>query len=310
MPSQEDINQQTVLLEKHRQTLFIYLEQQAALGTAHTPPGVIHGIRDARTHIRYIKQVLRNWKVDAPDKPYDEDILQLQPDPPNLAQGKRTVNISPGTTSIARSLDTAILSMINTPLTNTVFVANDKGVYHCAENGEATFEVWGEIVNGLAQPIYDVHGTIILYDIQDNKIPITWGQFTAYPGSTNFIESRGRRPFQFIYKAPATTLPSVKQYETTDLQFSSKETSWVRLPFEIRNDNYHIVVLNTYQQVADNPGTITTLYDDSGAVMYARFGMSSACQMIYPEYACRMGLLLCGEEGKPFTAIAFGKLRQ
>lgn len=200
--------------------------------------------------------------------------------------------------------------MINIPLTNTVFVTNDKGTYQCAENGEATFEVWGEIVNGLDQPIYDVRGTIIMYDAQDNKIPITWDQFTAYPGSTNFIESRGRRPFQFIYKAPATTLPSVKQYETTDLQFSLKESGWVRLPFEIRNDNYHIVVLNPYQQVADNPGTITTLYDDIGTVMYARFGMSSACQMIYPEYACTMGLLLSGEEGKLFTAIAFGKLRQ
>src|SRR5690349_8473198 len=73
MPSQEEIKQQQDLLAAHRRTLAHSLKQQALLGIAQTPPGVVHGIEEAREQIRRVKSVLRGWGVPVEDLPDDGD---------------------------------------------------------------------------------------------------------------------------------------------------------------------------------------------------------------------------------------------
>jgi|GEM_PF-2083209 len=72
MPADKDINAQREQLEAHRKTLATYLKQKALLGFAYTPPGVIHGIDQAREHIRRIKSTLRSSGVVVEDSPDDE----------------------------------------------------------------------------------------------------------------------------------------------------------------------------------------------------------------------------------------------
>ena len=73
MPNQEDIDGQLDLLAAHRRTLTHYLNQQAQLGTAHSPPGVMNGILQTRAEILRIKDNLRKWNLLAEDHPIDED---------------------------------------------------------------------------------------------------------------------------------------------------------------------------------------------------------------------------------------------
>jgi serine/threonine protein kinase len=73
VPSQEDIDNEQERLASHRRTLAHYLKQQALLGTAHTPPGVAHGIYESRQAIQRIKAVLRSWNVAVDDIPNDEE---------------------------------------------------------------------------------------------------------------------------------------------------------------------------------------------------------------------------------------------
>lgn len=75
MPEQEDIIEQQRLLQTHRRTLAHYLNQQAILGTAYTPPGVAHGIIEARENIRSIKKTLRGWGMHVDDLPNEEDTI-------------------------------------------------------------------------------------------------------------------------------------------------------------------------------------------------------------------------------------------
>jgi hypothetical protein len=72
MIDQEEIDRQQSLLATNRRTLAHYLEQQAMLGKAHAPPGVIHGIYEASANIRQIKTTLRSWGVTVQDYPDDE----------------------------------------------------------------------------------------------------------------------------------------------------------------------------------------------------------------------------------------------
>ena len=73
MASSEDIAHQQTLLTTYRRNLAHYLKQQATLGEAYTPPGVVHGIIDARSHIQRIKQILRGWNVAVENHPDDSD---------------------------------------------------------------------------------------------------------------------------------------------------------------------------------------------------------------------------------------------
>lgn len=59
MLSPEEIAEQQELLEAYRRTLAVYLRQQAEIGRAYSPPGLVAGIRDTREHIRQIKETLR-----------------------------------------------------------------------------------------------------------------------------------------------------------------------------------------------------------------------------------------------------------
>lgn len=71
--SPEEVAEQIRLLTTYRRTLAAYLEQQAALGRAYSPPGVIHGINEARSQILRIKTILRAAGVDIPNDPDDDD---------------------------------------------------------------------------------------------------------------------------------------------------------------------------------------------------------------------------------------------
>lgn len=72
MSSPEQIEQQQRLLEAHRATLAARLNQQALLGVAHTPPEVVHDVREARVNIERIKDTLRGWGVAIEDQPDDD----------------------------------------------------------------------------------------------------------------------------------------------------------------------------------------------------------------------------------------------
>jgi len=72
MPDQQEISEQQALLATHRRTLAHYLSQQAMLGIAYAPPGVTHGIYEARDAIRHIKARLRDWAAPVEDHPDDE----------------------------------------------------------------------------------------------------------------------------------------------------------------------------------------------------------------------------------------------
>lgn len=73
MPSQEDIAELQQLLETYRRTLSHYLQQHAALGSAHTPPSISHGIHEAREKIYHIKKTLRDWGINVEDHPTDSE---------------------------------------------------------------------------------------------------------------------------------------------------------------------------------------------------------------------------------------------
>lgn len=91
MATPEDIEEQLKLLEAHRRTLRVYLQQQAQLSLL-TPPGVINGIEDAREKIRHVKQALRNWGVVVEDHPSDEP---YRPPPPQPRVQQSYSNTSP-----------------------------------------------------------------------------------------------------------------------------------------------------------------------------------------------------------------------
>src|SRR5262245_45422235 len=57
-----------------RRTLSHYLEQEAKLGSAHVPPGTIHGILEARENIRQLKATLQSWGVVVQDHPDDNEM--------------------------------------------------------------------------------------------------------------------------------------------------------------------------------------------------------------------------------------------
>jgi serine/threonine protein kinase len=70
--SEEEIDQQLQLLETHRRRLKVLLQQEARLGSAFTPPGVITDIGEACAEINRIKVVLRGWGIQVADMPDDE----------------------------------------------------------------------------------------------------------------------------------------------------------------------------------------------------------------------------------------------
>jgi hypothetical protein len=73
MPEQHDIDVQQDRLATYRGTLSHYLDQQASLSKGYMPPGIRHGIDEARTNIKRIKKILRSWGVSVVDHPDDED---------------------------------------------------------------------------------------------------------------------------------------------------------------------------------------------------------------------------------------------
>ena len=74
MLSQEEIDQQVQLLETNRQTLAVYLRQEATIGKAFSPPALVTGIQEARRNIRRIKAELRANGVSVHEDPSDEEL--------------------------------------------------------------------------------------------------------------------------------------------------------------------------------------------------------------------------------------------
>jgi hypothetical protein len=64
-------NAQLILLHTCRRTLWVYLQQQIALG-AYAPPAVVTGIADMRAQIQGIKDELRQHGVEVADQPGDQ----------------------------------------------------------------------------------------------------------------------------------------------------------------------------------------------------------------------------------------------
>lgn len=75
MHSPDDIQQQFILLQAHRQTLANYLVQKAQQGQAFTIPAVLNGIIESRQHIAHIKQYLRSKNIKVEDFNIDEEHL-------------------------------------------------------------------------------------------------------------------------------------------------------------------------------------------------------------------------------------------
>src|SRR5690242_7360401 len=70
-PTQEEIDRQQERLAAERARLADLLLQEAKLGSAHAPPGVSGGIREARAAIQRIKAWLRAQGITIADAPDD-----------------------------------------------------------------------------------------------------------------------------------------------------------------------------------------------------------------------------------------------
>jgi len=73
LPDPEEIAGQRQLLANHRSTLAVYINQQALLGVAYAPPGVMNSIRLVRSDIQRIKAILRGWNVPVDDLPGEDE---------------------------------------------------------------------------------------------------------------------------------------------------------------------------------------------------------------------------------------------
>jgi hypothetical protein len=104
----EELQNQLQLLATHRKTLAHLLHQRAIHGAAYVPPSILHGIDDARTQIRRIKQVLRDGGMTVADQPDDDEAPPVEQPPPQQQQ-KRTRAIAKKNSTI---ITAALLGLI------------------------------------------------------------------------------------------------------------------------------------------------------------------------------------------------------
>ncbi|MCU0491300.1 MAG: hypothetical protein MUD01_06925 [Chloroflexaceae bacterium] len=124
MPNQTDIANQQQLLETHRYTLQILLQQQAMHGTAYAPPAIFHGIRAAREQIQLIKQTLRGWQVAVDDNPNDAEAASSEQPRPEAAQVNellKTLDLAYKTFASQVSLRNKLVDMIRQRLPTAPF---------------------------------------------------------------------------------------------------------------------------------------------------------------------------------------------
>lgn len=69
----EEIAQQQALLETYRRTLAVYIQQQATIGRAYSPPALINGIAETRSEIKRIKALLQAANVPVSSDPDDDE---------------------------------------------------------------------------------------------------------------------------------------------------------------------------------------------------------------------------------------------
>jgi hypothetical protein len=69
----EEIDEQQQLLATYRRTLAVYLQQQAEIGRAYSPPALINGINETRDNIRRIKSLLGTSGITVAEDPDDDE---------------------------------------------------------------------------------------------------------------------------------------------------------------------------------------------------------------------------------------------
>jgi hypothetical protein len=88
MLSPDEIREQQALLATHRRTLAIYLSQQASIGAAFSPPGLINSIHATRHQIQHIKALLRTAGAAIIDDPDDDPPPEPPPLPPHVTANR------------------------------------------------------------------------------------------------------------------------------------------------------------------------------------------------------------------------------
>lgn len=91
MLSEEEVNEQLELLRTYRRTLATYLRQQAAIGESFSPPALLYGIAETRSHIKRIKDVLGAAGVAVPAHIDDEEPPSPTLAPPRSANRRASV---------------------------------------------------------------------------------------------------------------------------------------------------------------------------------------------------------------------------
>ncbi len=89
MIAQEEIDNQLQLLQAHRRTLAAYMRQQATIGEAYSPPALLHGIAETRSHIKRIKSRLQTIGIAVPED-FDDDEPQIVAVAPHVSRRARS----------------------------------------------------------------------------------------------------------------------------------------------------------------------------------------------------------------------------
>jgi hypothetical protein len=72
---QDEITEQLQLLAIYRRNLALFIQQQAMIGKAYSPLGIINGIAEAREQIHRIKTLLRTAGITVDEDPDDEEFI-------------------------------------------------------------------------------------------------------------------------------------------------------------------------------------------------------------------------------------------
>jgi hypothetical protein len=162
MPEQTDINNRHALLAEYRKTLAHYLRQRAALGSAYAPPGVTHGIDEARAGIRACKAALRGWDVAIEDLPDDEERAVEAP------------------TSVSEQAGAGITAMAD--------LLREPNAQAAVEGFKESFELICRQIDRLSN-YKDLHD--LLHDLQFNCYNPIIRRARNFPSDSSFVESLG-----------------------------------------------------------------------------------------------------------------------
>ena len=176
--------------------------------------------------------------------------VQKPPDPAMRAEQVRLV----APTSAAISAST------NLPFPTEVSIIAGRSDYQREESGRGYYSIWGEIVNGLAQPIYDPDVTVTFYDAHNNVVPLEAGRGFSL---MKVIEAHGLGPFHFHVYGPCRIMDHIVRFAIT-ASYTTDTNGWMPLPFEKHynsDTNERIVVHNPYDYDIQGLRLIVTIYE-------------------------------------------------